>query len=171
MKKVLSTTLAMFVLVSFGSVFAQSDEVAHDVTITIPDVAFLRFTATTAIADVTAVTPDDVEFLLDAADVAAGTPIAPSNGATANWGDLKVFVNYSSNWEVTVSVAETSTATFDWSKVGVGAWDVDGGTAGSGSSSGWTSLGFGAADFRLTLDGSEIAETYTATVTYTLVAP
>ena len=173
MKKVILTALASLLMLSFGATFAQATPVTaeHDVTITIPDVLILRFTASTDADDLDAVTPDDVIFQLTAADVQGADPIAPSNAGTANWGDLKAFVNYDSNWDVVATITNASTPAFDWDKVGVGSWNVNGGTVFEGDTTGWTSLGFGAADFLLTLDGTEIADTYSATVLYTLTAP
>ena len=173
MKKFLVSALAMFVLVSFGSVFAQTlDTADHTVTVDIPEVAFLRFTDTVGsrgayIGDL------DLEFELDVADVEAGDPIVRTN-AGATWGDLKVFVNRAIAWTVTVGVVQDMDANstlFPWANIGTAAFDIDGDTIDTGSTNGWHSLGFGATDLQLTLNGTELAGIYKATVTYTLTTP
>jgi len=180
MKKSLIVTLAMFVLGSFGVVFGQVD---HDVTVDIPEVVTIRFTDGSSRSPVD--TNLDLEFEItgDAADF-AGT-YAPSNLASRDWADVQVFQNRNTSWDVTVSV--TGDTGFDWSKIAVtpsgtdaiassfnltasdleiAAWNDP-----NASARGWNSLGFGPTDFELTLDGTETAGEYSATVVYTLTAP
>ena len=85
MKKLLISTLAAFVLLATGSAFAQTTlaNANHDVRITLPNVAFLRFTPDVASRGVYTGTLD-LEFALDVAAVQAGNPVAGTDTA-ANW--------------------------------------------------------------------------------------
>jgi hypothetical protein len=180
MKKFLVSTLATFVLVSAGSVFAQATA-QHDVTVTIPEVVMLRFTSGTSNAAVT--TNQDVEFDLTSAfaDGLAGS-YAMTN--TPGWDDLRVFVNRASSWSVTMGLSNVVVpvdADWDWSEIVVTPSGSglatnpfgldDSGIVTAATARGWSSLGFGPQDFELTLDGTEVAGDYSATVTYTLTAP
>ena len=174
MKKFLVSALAMFVLVSFGSVFAQTTlaSAGHDVTVTIPEVAFLRFTDTIASRGVYG-GELNLEFDVEVEDVEAGDPIVRTNAAAA-WGDLKVFLNRAIAWTVTVEVDQDTAANatlFPWANIGTSDFNIDDDTIDTGTTNGWHSLGFGATDLLLNLSGTEVAGTYTATVTYTLTTP
>jgi hypothetical protein len=188
MKKHLIATLAMLVLGSSGVVFGQElDTAQHEVTVTIPEVAMLRFTngnsndAVTANLAIefdltdqfTATNPDG--FL----DLEGAYPVTNEPG----WDDLKVFVNRSASWSVTLeleSIDVTDDPTWAWSKIAV-APDAAGlanaftlndtDVVTTSSERGWNSLGFGPQDFTLTLTGNEIAGEYSAVVVYTLSAP
>lgn len=191
MKKIVATILAALVLASFGSVFAQSNVAEHDVRVAIPEVLMLRFTLGTSNAAVT--TNLDIEFDLvgntayDAwladANPAATFETGPTNLADLGWDDLKVFVNRSQPWSVTMLLDNedvTPDASWDWGKIQVtptgsglatNAFGLDDSGVANGVARGWSSLGFGPGDFELTLDGSEVAGAYSATVVYTLAAP
>ncbi|MCA1791576.1 MAG: hypothetical protein LC667_17520 [Thioalkalivibrio sp.] len=178
MKKFLVSALALFVIGSFGSAFAQ---VEHDVNITIPEVASIRFTLG---GDRTPVTENvDINFAIAAGDAQNYQGVySPSNLGSIGWDNVQVFQNGEATWDVEVSV-DGATAGFDWAKVSVtptglaSAFDLaTGGEIASESTvgaevTGWTALGFGPQDFRLDLDGTEEADTYSATVVYTLSAP
>ena len=173
MQKYIIPTLAAFILLATGTAFAQTATAGHDVTINIPNVAFLRFTATTTPSDTTALVNPilDIVFSPSAAEVESAATVAPTN--VPSWGDLKVYVNRDTNWTVDVEFAPNA-GSFDWSKVSMDgtAWDLGADAqVGSGSNAGWSSLGFGGEGFRLALDGLETAGTYSGTVTYTLTAP
>jgi hypothetical protein len=171
MKKNLIVTLAMFVLGSFGVVFGQVlDTAGHNVTVNIPNVAFLRFTPT---AQSNGVYGGDLNltFSPTPVEIEAGTSVNQSN-TDATWGDLKVFINRAANWSVTVGVVQQSgPEQFLWESIGTGAFNIDGDSIATGTSRGWTSLGFGANDFILTPDDSMGPGVYVATVTYTLAIP
>src|SRR3990172_1470446 len=103
MKKFLVSALATFVLVSFGSVFAQvSDTAAHDVTVKIPEVVMLRFTNSGSNAAVT--TGLDIEFDLSTTFV-DGLAASVGMSNTPGWDDLKVFVNRNATWSVTMGLS------------------------------------------------------------------
>lgn len=171
MKKYLIATLAMFVLGSYGVVFGQVlDTAGHSVTVNIPNVAFLRFTPT---VESNGVYGGDLNLVFSpsAVEIEAGTLVGQSNTA-ATWGDLKVFINRIANWSVDVSVVQqTGPEQFLWESIGTDDFDIDGDNIATGSTRGWTSLGFGASDFQLTPDDSMGPGEYVATVTYTLAIP
>ena len=180
MKKYIIPTLAAFILLATGTAFAQQNIARHDVEVRIPEVLMLRFTSGNSNAAVS----NDLNLLFDLTnefdDGLAGTyPVSNTPG----WDDLKVFVNRFSTWSVSMALSNVSVPTnavWDWSEIAVtpaptgAASDftlTDTTVVGSNSARGWTSLGFGPDQFALTLDGTEVAGTYTATVTYTLTAP
>ncbi len=191
MKKFLVSALATLVLASFGSVFAQSNAADHDVRVSIPEVLMLRFTLGSSNAAVAANL--DIEFDMDgdtaydawlaAANPAATFEAGPTNSGDLGWDDVKVFVNRSQPWSVTMTLDNevvTPDAGWDWGKIQVtpsgagvatNAFGLDDSGVANGTARGWSSLGFGPQNYALTLDGSEIAGDYSATVVYTLTAP
>lgn len=191
MKKYIIPTLAAFILLATGSAFAQTtlDTAEHEVTVTIPEVAILRFTNGNANAAVTSGLDLEFDFssVFDVTDPDAFVvaDLVGDHGVSNSpgWSDLKVFVNRSSTWSVTMELQNESLAdaSWDWSNIavtptGTGALAnaftlADSGIVTASSARGWNSLGFGPGDFLLTLDGSEIAGVYSATVVYTLTAP
>lgn len=172
MKKYIIPLLASLVLLTTSTAFAQTTlaSAGHTVEVRLPEVAFLRFTPDVASRGVYT-GPLDLVFAPDVNAVQAGTPIARTNTA-ADWGDLKVFLNRDVAWTVSVSTTQNSgPETFDWSQIATTGFNIGNDQIQSGNTRGWHSLGFGAADFRLTLDGTELAGNYVATVTYTLTTP
>jgi hypothetical protein len=180
MKKVILTALASLLMLTFGATFAQATA-AHDVTVTIPEVVMLRFTSGASNAAVTS--NQDVVFdLTDEFDDGLAGTYGMTN--TPGWDDLRVFVNRASSWSVTMGLSDIVVpvgAAWDWSEIVVtpsgsglatNAFGLDdSGIVTAATARGWSSLGFGPQDFDLTLDGTEVAGTYSATVTYTLTAP
>jgi hypothetical protein len=145
----------------------------HGATVTIPDMAFIRFTMGASDADVAA--PDPVEFIFNSATYDVGT-FSPTN-ASFNWDDIKVFYNGGSDWQVVVSTVGSTG--FDWTKIAIKPTVADpydlGNTSiiesDTGKTMGWRSLGIDPADYLITFDGTEDPATYTATVTFTLQNP
>lgn len=184
MKKHLIATLAILVLVSFGSVFAQSTTSAasHQVSIAVPEVVTIRLTNGSSRSAVSNFV--DLTFQPTADQASAGGSYQATNLATRGWDDVQVFQNRGSTWKVAVSLS-SPTSGFDWSKIAVtpaagalaSAFDL--GTLGTIAEStdaspiarGWHRLGFGPGNFALVLDGTETAGSYSATVVYTLTAP
>ena len=182
MKKHLIVTLALFVLGSVGVALAQAKTSAaqHEVSVTLPEVVTIRFTAGSSRAAVTDFV--DLTFQPTADQASAGGSFPATNLATRGWDDVQVFQNRASTWNVAVTLTNPSTG-FDWSKVVVtpragaiaSAFDLK--TLGTIAEStaatarGWNRLGFGPANFALVLDGTETAGAYSATVVYTLTAP
>jgi hypothetical protein len=179
MKKLVATLVATGMLLGMGSVLAQPlAEAYHGVTITIPQVAFLRFTSGTSNNSVTP--SENVLFNLTGFQASEVADTHTPTNTGFNWDDVKVFINQSTDWSVGVSFVQTDGEAFEWNKVsvvttGLGlASDFDLMTTNaiaSGASRGWHSLGFGPNGYRLTLTGEEWADIYTAIVTYTLTAP
>lgn len=176
MKKLVATLIATGMLVGMGTVLGQSTlaTTTHDVRITIPQVALLRFTSGASNAAVT--TGLEVLFNLTGFDAAA-IPGTHSPTSVTAWDDLKVFVNRDITWTVTVGVLQTLGVPFAWNKVTVTAsglassFNLLDGSIATNTARGWQSLGFGQSDFALNLTGEEIADTYAASVTYTLTMP
>ena len=185
MKKYLIATLAMFVLGSYGVVFAQpfTSSASHQVTVTIPEVVTIRFTNGTSRAPVTSNV--NLAFAPTADQASDGGSFQASNLASRGWDDVQVFQNRENTWSVSFAVIDP-TADFDWDSIAVNPSGVDAialafdlGTPGAIAANtydnanprGWNRLGFGPADFMLTLDGTETAGDYSATVVYTLTAP
>lgn len=173
MKKVFGLIGFLAIMVS-GTAFAQTTQ-SHDVTVTIPSYLKIRM-VDGAGALVSA--PDAIAFDYGAAANAGsftpGTPLPRTS--TNNWADVEVASN-DGGWKVNVST--TTTSGFDWSKVIVNnggsvnfdltsTADIATGT----TTAGWTSLGFGPANFSITFDGTEAATTtaYQDTVTYSITA-
>lgn len=185
MKKFLVSALAMFVLGSFGSVFAQASD-AHQLDITIPQLLMIQIVD--ASGDV--VNEPSVVFNISAADylaVADGPTATTFVPTSSNFTDVQVLTNNTA-WSVEMSastlgftpvVTGNTAAGLDLGDISV----VDASDAtlfalnttndiGSGSAtSGWESLGFGGDDFRLALNGDEEPGTYSWTITYTVSAP
>lgn len=180
MKKSIVISIVAALLFGLGSAFAQdSQDTGHDVSVTIPSLLMIRLTSGTDLGAVAS--PDAVVFSWDAADFEPVGTFAPTN--TANWDTVRVFAN-GQGWSL--SVATTATAGFDWSNVRVTPQDVDGVTIAAfdlpdgdseeligaqARTTGWRDLGFGPAQFELTLSGSEEPNTYVTTVTYTIANP
>lgn len=180
MKKFLIAASAVILVLTIGTTSAQ---IQHNVTVSIPEVVTIRFTDGNSRAPVT--TNLNLAFTItgDAADFADS--YAASNLSTRGWADIQVFQNRESSWDVTVEV--TGDAGFDWSKIVVTPTGTNAIATGfdltadgleiaahdypNAASRGWNSLGFGPGDFELTLDGTEDAGDFTATVVYTLSAP
>jgi hypothetical protein len=152
MKKIALILLAITV-VGFGAAFAQTTLTnrSHGATVTVPGMAFIRFTLGTSNADVAL--PDGVEFIMTTATFNVGT-FSPTN-ASFNWDDIKVFYNGSAPWEVVVS--NTGSAGFAWSKIamtptGVGVVGYDLGSTTTivtdlNKTNGWRSLGINPSRF------------------------
>ena len=190
MRKLLIIAIVAAMIASLGAAFAQAvtDRASHEVWVNIPGVAMIRLTSGASNAAVTANTA--VNFSLNPAQVGIGAtpiaPIAPYPSPTRwAWDNVMVYANRSSTWNVTLGVvqSEGAPAAFAWSSVTVPVI-ASGGLASpfnlgiasttfiaASNVSGWSSLGFGQGDFRLTLAGTELAGLYTATVTYTLTSP
>jgi hypothetical protein len=180
MKKLVASLIATGMLVGMGFVLGQTTQ-DHDVVITLPELVMIRLVdSTNLLAPLAPVTsPDAVEFDLDAeydADSFDPTGTYGPTNLSFNWDDVLVFSN-GGGWEVTIdltfSTSLNGSPLFNWAKVSVpGMFDlVIGDEVGSGASStgGWRSLGFGPNDFSLALDGTEVPDTYSVTVTYTIV--
>ncbi|MFO8150501.1 MAG: hypothetical protein R6T93_09405 [Trueperaceae bacterium] len=185
MKKYLTATLAMFVLGSFGVVYGQpfTSSANHEVTVTIPEVVTIRFTNGTSRAPVTSNV--NLAFAPTADQASDGGDFQASNLASRGWDDVQVFQNRESTWSVSFAMIDP-TEGFDWAAIAVNPSSADAialafdlGTPGeiaadtydNANARGWNRLGFGPADFVLTLDGTETAGDYSATVVYTLTAP
>lgn len=176
MKKLLTTTIVAAMITSLGAAWAQTSQ-SHDVEVRIPNVLMIRLTAGTGNAAVSSPTAVVFDLLgLGAADFEPVSVHSPTG--TANWDNVRVFAN-GGGWRVTLA---TSTTTFDWSKVQItpsgGYYTVAPFTLATGEifshtarTGGWRSLGFGPAQFRLHLDGTEAAGNYSTTVTYTIATP
>lgn len=177
MKKFIATSLATFVLISFGSVFAQGSQ-SHDVEINLPGVLMLRLVDGTSNNPVT--NPTSVIFDLSALDEGTFDPegtYAPTN-TSFNWNDVAVFSNGGA-WEVTIDL-DSPVGTFDWSKVSVPAGTESNAFSlvndalvaeGTGRTGGFLRLGFGPAAFALDLDGTEDSGDYEITVIYSIATP
>jgi hypothetical protein len=182
MKKTAATMFITLLLVGFGGAMAQSSQ-SHQVQVALPNVLMIRLTMGDATAAITS--PSAVIFDLSGLSAAAFDPegtYPPTNVATSNWDDVQVLANAGGTW--TVSMA-TNNGLFDWSKITVtpvvgglvtAAFDLPSNGSeelhdGTGSTNGWSSLGFGPDNFRLALDGSETAGGYSTTVTYSIATP
>ena len=182
MKKLVVTSIVAAMLLASGAVFGQASATAdHDVSVTIPSLLMIRLTLDSNVDAVA--NPDAVVFSWGVADFEPVGTFAPTNLVSANWDTVRVFAN-GDGWSL--SVATVATAGFDWSTVRVtpqevsgvtlAAFDLPDGTSselisGQDRTNGWRDLGFGPAQFALTLDGSEEPDTYTTTVTYTVANP
>lgn len=180
MKKVFGL-IGFLALIISGTAFAQTSQ-QHDVTVTIPSFFQIRMVDGSGTPVTGALDSVDFDYNANAASFIANTMLPPTNTGF-NWDDVEVSSNDGA-WEVTLQVSGTDEANFAWgTKVGVdantdNAFDfnladdavVD---AGTGSTSGWESLGFGPDDFRVRFDGTEAADAtgFTVTVTYTIAAP
>ena len=196
MKKLVIISIVAAMLLASSAAFAQPSQ-SHDVTVTIPNVLMIRIV--NAPGNSTVQNPDAVSFDLAARLGGTGDDFltsddledvfAPDTGSL-NWSDVRVFANRLGSWTVTVGLEDTSPEDndpeydFDWTKlsvlasgagVGLGTFDMP--AAGSETDfvragrANWLSLGFGPGDFRLELDGSEPAQSYSATITYSIAAP
>lgn len=177
MKKAALLLLAVSFL-GLGVAFAQTviDTRTHGAVVTVPNMAYIRFTLGASDADV--LLPDQVEFIFTTATYDVGT-FAPTNAAF-NWDDIKVFYNGNADWEVVVSTAVTL-GTFDFNKIamtptgaGTSAYTLGATStvvADTGKTMGWRSLGIDPSDYRITFDGSEDPGISTAVVTFTLQNP
>ena len=182
MKKLVVISIVTTMLLGLGTVFGQASATAdHDVSVTIPSLLMIRLTLDSNVDAVA--NPDAVVFSWGVADFEPVGTFAPTNLVSANWDTVRVFAN-GDGWSL--SVATVATAGFDWSTVRVtpqevsgvalAAFDLPDGTSselisGQDRTNGWRDLGFGPAQFALTLDGSEEPDTYTTTVTYTVANP
>jgi hypothetical protein len=182
MKKLVVISIVTTMLLGLGTVFGQASATAeHDVSVTIPSLLMIRLTLDSNVEAVA--NPDAVVFSWDAAGFEPVGTFEPTNLDTANWDTVRVFAN-GDGWSL--SVATAATAGFDWSNVRVTPQEVSGVTlaafdlpdgasialiSGQDRTNGWRDLGFGPAQFALTLDGSEEPDTYTTTVTYTVSNP
>jgi hypothetical protein len=183
MKKVVVTLITTGMLVAMGAAFGQAEQ-KHDVEVTLPQLVMIRIVDSTAVdldgnrSYATVDTPDAVVFDLDTRyDEFSFDPTGTysPDALEYNWDDVVVFSN-ATGWEVLVSLSlSTRLLTgdlFDWSKVSVpgkfdlGPNDVVG--SDTATTGGWFSLDFGPKDFELALDGTEEADTYSVTVTYTI---
>jgi len=181
MKKLLTTTIVAALIASLGAAFAQPSQ-SHDVTINIPPVMMIRIVNTPSNAAVS--NPAPVVFNLSSLDATSfnpeGTFTHPALTGVGAWNDVRVLVNQTVNWHVTVA---TTNNEFPWDRVhvtpvtnsSVAAFSLptlSGGqrsiVSGATRTNGWRSLGFGPAQFELRLDGTEVAGTFTTTVTYTI---
>lgn len=184
MKNIIIRSLVLAFVLAAGAAMAQTvrGSASHDVSVTIPEIAFIRIS--NGNAPITG-TPTAVQFGFTAATFQTGVALSPTNAGTFNWDDVQVLINRDSNWEVVVSTTDTSTAatSFDWSKVamtttGTGVADYDLGTGGpttlisaSTKTTGWFDLGIDPDAYTVTFDGTEDPATYTSTVTFTLQNP
>jgi len=178
MKKLVATLIATGMLVGIGTVLGQGLQ-SHEVVVTLPDLLSIRLVDTTDADDPSAevLGPDAVVFDLGGYTVDTFVPdgsYSPTN-VSFNWDDVVVFANSVNGWQVTMALS-ADVGGFEWSKVSVAAGLVDfdlGDTniaSAAATTEGWLSLGFGPADFVLTLDGTEVTGTYSTTVTYTISA-
>jgi hypothetical protein len=178
LKKAALVLLAL-ALFGFTAAFAQTTLAirTHGASVTVPGMAFIRFTLGTSTADVAA--PDGVEFTMTTGTYDVGT-FNPTN-ASFNWDDIRVFYNGTAAWEVVVSTTGASTG-FDWSKVGmtptgagVSPYDLDGTpdtiVSDTGKTNGWRALGIDPTNYQVNFDGSEDPGTYSNTVVFTLQNP
>lgn len=178
MKKFFAVSVVTVMIMSLGTTLAQSFQ-QHEVEVRLPNVLIIRLTAGNSVSGVTNPTAVAFDFTTTAATFEPIGTYEPTN--TANWDDVRVFAN-GGGWQVTVA---TDNDEFDWSKLAVtphgGDYSLSAFNLPVNSSvqifnhnsrtSGWRSLGFGPAQFSLTLDGTEVAGTYSTIVTYTIANP
>ncbi|MCA1789577.1 MAG: hypothetical protein LC667_06910 [Thioalkalivibrio sp.] len=174
MKKFLVSTLATFVLVSFGSVFAQQISDNHQLEVTIPDVLMIRVvtsdnTAATVQFDYANELYEDNYFAALEAD---GAWLPPTGG---NITDVEVLA-IGGPWTVDVTTGDFALAGLAREDVRVtptagfsafflnDADDVASGSAGGG----WTPLGISFDEYALWVDGDEGAGSDEITVTYSI---
>ena len=200
MNKFLVSTLAMLVVVSFGSVFAQSNTASHDVRVRIPDLLMLRIVDGTGNNTVAAPVVG-FDFDTNAAGRAAYMTVVEDGAAadleptSSNFGDIVVLSNRAS-WTVDVAAADftftdnVATDGVDVDAYGLALSDISVAITGADTSvgasftlgtnqdiasgsrtTGWRSLGIAASGYRITVNGDEAPGTYVATVTYTVTAP
>lgn len=183
MKKTVSTTVLLTLLLAAGAAFAQISTPpptkGHSVSVGIPSMAFIRMTNGDGVADVAAPSPVRFQWTSDAfASIAPGT-YGPTNAGAFNWDDVQVRYNGDGGWQVSVSASGDEG--FDWSKIemtpaGAGTSSYDLGAdaivvGDAGNTTGWRSLGIDPANYRVTLEGTESTGAYLATVTFTLQNP
>ena len=183
-KQLLVIALVTGLLLGLGGVFSQElGSADHDVVITIPDLAAIRFT----LGDSVEAVSDGVDVIIDLGDIDNIEDLLDPEGHThtedVTWDDVQVFYNDpSGTWTVTVSVEYAiGSEQFPWSQVSVspsyaGPFDLGEPSTQiitADDTLGWTRLGFGQTDFVLELNGgeNEAADTYSATVTYILATP
>lgn len=177
MKKAALLLLAVSFL-GLGVAFAQTviDTRTHGAVVTVPNMAYIRFTLGASDADV--LLPDPVEFIFTTATYDIGT--FPPTNAAFNWDDIKVFYNGNADWEVVVSTTVT-VGTFDFTKIamiptgaGVSPYTLGATStivADTGKTLGWRSLGIDPSNYQISFDGSEDPGTSLATVVFTLQNP
>lgn len=188
MKKLLAAIIVCGMTASLSAAFASAPASAsHDVEVRIPAVMMIRFAHGKTFLTVPA---SPVVFNLPAATFEPIARYPPTDPHLANWNEIFVLVNSTRNWRVTVATTAVGPA-FDWSKIRVtpasrGDWSFvpsafnlpAAGTPAvtilshhNRDTAGWRRLGIGPAEYALHLDGTELAGTYTATVTYSIVSP
>ena len=183
-KQLLVTALVTGLLLGLGGVFSQElGSAEHDVVITIPDLAAIRFTSGDSVESVS----ENVDVIIDLLSIVNIEDLLDPDGHThtgvVTWDDVQVFYNDpDGTWTVTVSVDyAVGSEDFPWNQVSVAPTNAAAFGLGAPSTPivteddtlGWTRLGFGQEDFVLVLNGGEqeAANTYSATVTYTLATP
>ncbi len=180
MKKYLTATLAMFVLLATSSAFAQvadpplQDSSRHELTVTIPAAVMIRIVPTDS-SPTAAVAFDFVAneaSYLTAIEAAGGTWVGPTSH---NLGAIEVLA-VGSGWRVTVDTSA------DLANTGIGLDRVRVTRAASagqfllnstaniatGLAGTWQSLGISGDSYELLLDGTENAASDTIEVIYTV---
>ena len=199
-KKLLVTTVIAAMLLAAGAAFGQSNQ-THQLEVNIPNLVMIRIVDgsnaaaanPSVVFDLTTGTALDELLAMNEA-----TTFVPTS--TTDFGDVVVFSNRAT-WSVSVSASEFNrstgpdTTTSGETPLSISAVSVERppvasfptgvlsvastwtlGTASQGIANGeqtrgFRSLGFGGADYRLTLTGEEAPGGYQSTVTYSITAP
>jgi hypothetical protein len=184
MKKNLIVTLAMFVLGSFGTVWAQDlstaeAEASHQLSVTIPEVLFVQILGTSPAVSF------DLSENTEAYLAAADNETAIGSSASTTMTDVQVWANQ--GWVLTVEAEEfvdaesLSIANIEvvptgdlplsvTSRLVSFRLNTTANVAEGGATGGWASVGISGSDYSIFVDGMEATGTHTTTVTYSVFA-